>query len=1066
MTTGPGAARPEGDDPAALRERIAELEARLEQALAASTPSSHAEIELNRALTRMHGLERDLEVTKQQLSKVRKRRILRLADRAITTVRTPLRIARQTIDVTERNARAVARRLHVRQLLRLMGIGSDAGAARRALARAVVEGLRDAPAGSGRITILLQTGDSADVVRGALEALRDTDWDDLEVLVAGPAADRLVRFATGGADWSVAGRRWVRPVVGDSAAEARREAMAIATGDRILFLHDDVRPIEPGWLRRLAAALDQTGAGAVGARLLLPPGAVPQGSTVPPLSVAHLGIEFAPVNGYPEPTLIGLGMDPLDPATSGRMLCPAASEACLLVRRSTIDEVGLPLSASDQPLPVELCLKIRSAGLPIFVEGDAVLWHRGALRETAGETTHSADRPGSLVDRWGPRLYRSVLLDRLAGEGRWSSAPLRVGITLTRDDEAAGFGDWYTAHELGEALTKAGWEVTYLERFEDRWYEDAAGCDVIVSLLVQLDLFRIPRHVTTVAWIRNWTEEWTARPWFSNYDLVLVSSERSREVVEAQSAKVARVFPIATNPRRFYPRPRTPELRTDAVFTGSNWGAERGVAGGLAELARQRVVGLHGRGWEEHPTLGPIALGLAAYDDLPDIYASSDIAIDDAAVSTKPYGSMNSRVFDALATGTIVVTDNEMGARELFDDEFPTWSDPDDLVATVNRLIDDPEHRNRLVDRYRRIVLDRHTYDHRARELRDILREWAVAPRIAVHIGPQTWEAGSTWGDVPYGRDVQRQLERRGLRAALLVNAEGSSAAALCADVSLHIFGVRAPRTTPAQVNMLWVISHPDRVTESLCAAYDVVFLASDLLLDQLSGRVRAPLLPLHQATEPSRFFPDPTGPKHQLLFIGNSRRVPRPIIEALRGTEYDLAVYGGDWTPDLLDPKYLRGSWVRNEELRTFYSSADIVLNDHWGDMRELGIISNRVYDALACGAFVVSDRVPGIDEEFDGAVATYETQEELNAIIAAALADPAARAAAGERGRSAVLARHTFEQRVDRILEVLLPRLARQEPAVEARGARRARAAAETAPPEHASGPAATPVGAARDA
>jgi spore maturation protein CgeB/GT2 family glycosyltransferase len=1025
---------PDGDDPAVLHARIAALEARLDEALAASASGPRdADVALNRALHRVQVLERDLESTKKALNRIRKRRILRLADQLVAATRSPVRVTRRALAFTERVGRRAARRLGIRKLLRLLGLGDKSGAARAALVESIVAQLGPAPAGEGRITILLDARESSDLLRTSLESLRDTDWPDLEVLVVGPTADRLVRFATGGADWEIDGRRWVRPVVGDTAAEARREAIAIATGDRIVFLHDDVRPIEPGWLRRLAAALDETGAGAVGARLLLPQGVVPAGSTIPPLSVAHLGIDFTPVDGYPEPVEIGLGMDPLDPATAGRMLRPAASEACLMVRRSTIEDVGLPLAAADQLVPVELCLRIRARGLPIFVEGDAVLWHRGALREKKGGTPRTADTPGSLVERWGPRLYRSVLLDRLSGEERWSSAPLRVGITLTRDDEAAGFGDWYTAHELGDALGRIGWEVTYLERFEDRWYADAADCDAIVTLLPQLDLFRIPRHVTSIAWIRNWTEAWTALPWFSNYDLVLASSERSRQIVEEQSAKVARVFPIATNPRRFYPRPRTPELRTEAVFTGSNWGAERGVASGLAELARTRSVGLHGRGWEEHPTLGPIAQGLAAYDDLPDIYASTEVAIDDAAISTKPYGSMNSRVFDALATGTIVVTDNEIGARELFDEEFPTWTDADDLVGSVNRLIDDPALRNRLVERYRRIVLERHTYDHRARELRDILTEWARAPRIAVHIGPQTWEAGSTWGDVPYGRDVQRQLERRGLRAALLVNAEGGSAAALCADVSLHIFGVRAPRTIQAQVNLLWVISHPDRVTESLCAGYDVIFLASDLLLEKLRGRVRAPLLSLHQATEPARFFPDPTGPKHQLLFIGNSRRVTRPVIEALRGTELDLAVYGGDWTADLLDPKHLRGEWVRNEELRTFYSSAEIVLNDHWGDMRELGIISNRVYDALACGAFVVSDLVPGIEEEFDGAVATWETREDLQELLRAALADPAGRAAAGARGRAAVLARHTFEQRVDRILEVLLPRLARQEPAVE---------------------------------
>ena len=41
-------------------------------------------------------------------------------------------------------------------------------------------------------------------------------------------------------------------------------------------------------------------------------------------------------------------------------------------------------------------------------------------------------------------------------------------------------------------------------------------------------------------------------------------------------------------------------------------------------------------------------------------------------------------------------------------------------------------------------------------------------------------------------------------------------------------------------------------------------------------------------------------------------------------------------------------------------------MLADHWDDMREHGFISNRIYDALACGAVVVSDDVAGLDGRF----------------------------------------------------------------------------------------------------
>ena len=38
------------------------------------------------------------------------------------------------------------------------------------------------------------------------------------------------------------------------------------------------------------------------------------------------------------------------------------------------------------------------------------------------------------------------------------------------------------------------------------------------------DLRRVPGHVTTIAWIRNWTERWLERPWFDRADILLASS--------------------------------------------------------------------------------------------------------------------------------------------------------------------------------------------------------------------------------------------------------------------------------------------------------------------------------------------------------------------------------------------------------------------------------------------------------------------------------------------------------------------------------------------------------------
>lgn len=312
----------------------------------------------------------------------------------------------------------------------------------------------------------------------------------------------------------------------------------------------------------------------------------------------------------------------------------------------------------------------------------------------------------------------------------------------------------------------------------------------------------------------------------------------------------------------------------------------------------------------------------------------------------------------------------------------------------------------------------------------DALETWGRARKVAIHIGPRSWDESAQWGDTPFARGIQRELEGRGCVATVHVVEDRDSEPAARADVSLHLIGGRIPDIRPGQTTLLWVISHPDRVTAALCDTYDAVFVASDLYAGHLARRTRTRVLALHQATDPERFYPDPTGPQHELLFVGNSRRTHRPILDALAGTTRDLAVYGTAWTPDLLDQRYLRGAWVPNDQLRRYYSSAAIVLNDHWRDMRDEGFISNRIYDALACGAFVVSDQVPGLSREFDGAVATYDRAEQLEGLIDHFMANPDERRERAARGRAAVLASHTFAQRVETILgvvESLAPALGR---------------------------------------
>lgn len=63
--------------------------------------------------------------------------------------------------------------------------------------------------------------------------------------------------------------------------------------------------------------------------------------------------------------------------------------------------------------------------------------------------------------------------------------------------------------------------------------------------------------------------------------------------------------------------------------------------------------------------------GFVKYDELPSVYAQSRLVIDDANHQTKTWGAANSRVFDALAAGCLIITNSQSVSDEVFGDLLP-----------------------------------------------------------------------------------------------------------------------------------------------------------------------------------------------------------------------------------------------------------------------------------------------------------------------------------------------------------------------------------------------------------
>ena len=105
-------------------------------------------------------------------------------------------------------------------------------------------------------------------------------------------------------------------------------------------------------------------------------------------------------------------------------------------------------------------------------------------------------------------------------------------------------------------------------------------------------------------------------------------------------------------------------------------------------------------------------------------------------------------------------------------------------------------------------------------------------------------------------------------------------------------------------------------------------------------------------------------------------------------------------------------------------YASAGVVLNDHHLDMRRDSFASNRLFDAAACGARILSDRIDGLEETFSGLVLPFDNEHELARLVERpydAFPDNATRREIATR----IIAEHSFDKRAETLIDDALRRI-----------------------------------------
>jgi len=253
------------------------------------------------------------------------------------------------------------------------------------------------PAVPPLVSIIICTRDHERLLRVAIDSIvTRTSYPRYEIVIVDNGS---VEPAAVGHLAELATRPDVRVVRDDSPFNYSRlnnRAAAVARGDILCLLNDDIEVLTPGWLAELVSYAVQPDVGAVGARLWYPDGTLQHGGVI-------VGICGAAAHAHPR-------LQRGDPGYFGRAVLAqelsAVTAACLAVRA----EVFRAVSGLDERMAVafndvDLCLRLRAAGYRNIWTPHAELVHH-----------ESASRGCDATPRKRVRAERELAL-MVAGQG-------------------------------------------------------------------------------------------------------------------------------------------------------------------------------------------------------------------------------------------------------------------------------------------------------------------------------------------------------------------------------------------------------------------------------------------------------------------------------------------------------------------------------------------------------------------------------------------------------------------------------------------------------------------------
>ena len=341
---------------------------------------------------------------------------------------------------------------------------------------------------------------------------------------------------------------------------------------------------------------------------------------------------------------------------------------------------------------------------PWFNDFDLVLTTTARSAEIVSHRSAQVARVLEPEPPQGSSSWAAQLLDGLAS---WRAADeVAISTAVESRYRSAWWGDYHYARDLQRWIRRAGHPSTVLLANEGMTKRRRRAA--LTIHLVGLTHAELSDHVNFL-WVISHPEI-VDKELCSRFDRVYVASTI---FAEALSQKVSvPVVPLsqATDPERFRPSAGGPHH--DVLFVGSSRGVRRSIVDDMETTGIPFDV--YGEDWTPD-LLNPDRLRgeLVPNLELPRYYANATVVLNDHWPAMREHGFMSNRLYDALGTGALVITDPVPGMDSEFDDGVVEYRDAADLKEKVRFYLEDEGARTQVTKRGRTAVLHRHTFEHR-----------------------------------------------------------------------------------------------------------------------------------------------------------------------------------------------------------------------------------------------------------------------------------------------------------------------------------------------------------------